>query len=59
MTIEVSVGDRTKLDERAQADPFKPGMGTRVETIGLTVHQLDADLAGQLATRRRQKASWS
>ena len=52
MTIEVSVGDRTELDARAQSDPYKPGEGIRMETIGLTVHPLDQQLAGALGFQK-------
>jgi serine protease Do len=52
MTIEVEVDDRSQFEQRAQADPYKPGEGVRMETIGLTVHQLDSNLAGQLGYQK-------
>jgi serine protease Do len=49
VNVEVTVTDRTELDERTEA-PTKttPGMGTRIDDLGLTVHQLEPDLAQQL-----------
>jgi serine protease Do len=49
VNMEVTVTDRTELDERAEA-PIKtaPGMGTRIDGLGLTVHELEPDLALQL-----------
>jgi serine protease Do len=49
-TLDVTVGDREDFNpsqERSEA-PSQPGMGTYFESLGLTLHQLDADLAPQL-----------
>lgn len=46
-TLEVTVGDRSELDQRAEA-PSEPGMGIHVQQLGLTLHQLEPDLAPQL-----------
>ncbi len=47
VTIEISVGDRVELEGRSEA-PVQPGMGVRVDLLGLTLHQLDPDIAVQL-----------
>jgi serine protease Do len=50
MTIDVTVGDRQKLDatrQRSEA-PTRPDMGTHFQSLGLTLHQLDHELAQQL-----------
>lgn len=47
LTVDIVVGDRTELEERAEV-PSTPGMGVRVESLGLTLHKLDADIASQL-----------
>lgn len=47
LTLDIIVGDRSEFDERAEA-PSAPGMGTRIESLGLTLHRLDADIAVQL-----------
>jgi serine protease Do len=46
-TLDVTVGDRSELDQRAAA-PSEPGMGTHLPAMGLTLHQLDPELAPQL-----------
>jgi serine protease Do len=46
-TIDVTVGDRTELDQRAEA-PAEPGMGTHLQSLGLTLHTLEPDIAAQL-----------
>lgn len=54
-TIDVVVGDRSELDQRAEAPVSEPGMGVRVQTLGLTLHNLDSDLAVQLGFDRSTK----
>lgn len=51
VTVEVTLADRSAHEERAQA-PSEPGMGRRVEKMGLTLHQLDPDIAVQLGFQR-------
>lgn len=53
VTIEVVLGDWSS-HERAEA-PSAPGMGTRIEPLGLTVHQLDSDLAQQLGFEKSSR----
>jgi serine protease Do len=48
VTIEVAVGDRALLEQPRAEAPSEPGMGTRVEMLGLSVHELEGDLAQQL-----------
>lgn len=48
MTLDVSVGDRSELEQRADAGPAAPGMGTHVESLGLTLHTIGPELATQL-----------
>jgi serine protease Do len=55
VTIDVSVGDREELEQRAEAPPAEPGMGIRVQTLGLTLHQLEPDLATQLGFDPRSR----
>jgi serine protease Do len=45
LTIEVNV---VELDKERAAAPTQPGMGTHVQTLGLTVHTLETDIASQL-----------
>jgi serine protease Do len=47
ITMEVMVGDRSELDQKAEA-PSEPGMGTHIQTLGLTLHELEPDFAPQL-----------
>jgi serine protease Do len=50
ITIEVTVGDRQEFDinrQRSEA-PSRPDMGTHFQSLGLTLHKLDPDLAPQL-----------
>lgn len=47
ITLEVMVGDRSELDQKAEA-PSEPGMGTHIQTLGLTLHELEPDFAPQL-----------
>lgn len=56
VNLEVTVTDRTELDERSEA-PTKtaPGMGTRIDNLGLTVHELEPDLAQQLGFQRTKQ----
>lgn len=52
ITVDVVVGDRAELEKRAEVPSTEPGMGVRVRTMGMTVHQVDPDLAGQLGYDR-------
>ena len=49
-TLDVTVGDRDDLDRRQQRSeaPSRPEMGTHIQSLGLTLHQLESDLAPQL-----------
>ncbi len=50
ITIEVTVGDRQDFDinrQRSEA-PSRPDMGTHFQSLGLTLHKLDPELAPQL-----------
>ncbi|MBS0263174.1 MAG: trypsin-like peptidase domain-containing protein [Planctomycetes bacterium] len=50
LTLEVTVADRQDFEvlrQRSEA-PTRPGEGTRFESLGLTLHQLDPELAPQL-----------
>lgn len=53
VTVDVILGDWASHD-RAEA-PSAPGMGTRIEPLGLTVHQLDSDLAQQLGFEKSSR----
>ena len=44
-TVELSL--TTRPDPSAMA-PTQPGQGTKIDKLGLTLHQIDADLAAQL-----------
>lgn len=48
VTLEVTVGDRAELDQRRSEAPSRPEMGTHIRTLGLTLHQLEPELAPQL-----------
>lgn len=50
ITVEVTVGDREEYDQTQQRSeaPSQPDMGTHFQSLGLTLHQLDSDLAPQL-----------
>ena len=50
VTLDVTVGDREEWDQNQQRSeaPSKPDMGTHIRSLGLTLHQLDSDLAPQL-----------
>src|SRR6516165_2559227 len=54
MTLDVTVSDRDDFDKRQQRSeaPSRPEMGTHVESLGLTVHPLETDLAPQLGFDR-------
>jgi serine protease Do len=56
-TLEVSVGDREDFNQAQQRSeaPSQPGMGTHFESLGLTLHQLDSDLAPQLGFEKTAK----
>lgn len=52
MTIDVTLADRAEFERRADANLDRPGTGTRVEPMGLTVHELDDELSTQLGYGR-------
>ncbi len=56
-TIDVSVGDREDYNQSQQRSeaPTQPGMGTYFDSLGLTLHQLDPDLAPQLGFDKAAK----
>lgn len=56
-TIDVTVGDREDFNQSQQRSeaPSQPGMGTHFDTLGLTLHQLDSDLAPQLGFDKTAK----
>jgi len=47
VTVDVVVGDRSELEARAEA-PTQPGIGVPVQPLGLTLHELQPDIAEQL-----------
>ncbi len=47
VSMTVVLGNRPTDDQRSEI-PSQPDMGTRVENMGLTLHQLDQNIAGQL-----------
>jgi len=53
-TIELHLSDRAEFDQRSEA-PSHPGMGFPFEALGLTLHQLDGDLAQQLGFQRTSR----
>jgi serine protease Do len=56
LTFEVSVGDRANLDREQRSEaPSKPDMGTHIRMLGLTLHQLESDLAPQLGFDKSAK----
>lgn len=50
VTIEVTVGDRQdyEINRLRSEAPSRPDMGTHFQSLGLTLHQLDPELAPQL-----------
>jgi serine protease Do len=50
VTLNVTVGNRIELEQEQQRSeaPSKPDMGTHIQSLGLTLHQLESDLAPQL-----------
>ncbi len=50
ITIDVTVGDRVELDkdQSRSEGPTKPDMGTHIQSLGLTLHPCETDLAPQL-----------
>ncbi len=47
VTIPVHLSDRSELEQRSEQSE-RPGVGTPVKPMGLTVHQLDRSIAPQL-----------
>jgi serine protease Do len=47
MTVEVNLSDRHEMGDRSEV-PRRPGMGWRLEPLGLTLHEVNRDLALQL-----------
>ena len=54
LTLDVTVGDRDELDRKQQRSeaPSKPEMGTHFQSLGLTLHPLEPELAPQLGFDR-------
>jgi serine protease Do len=53
MTVEVTVNDRVELPKRERSEaPAEPGMGTHFQSLGLTLHKLEPDIAAQLGFER-------
>ena len=46
-TVELALGDRASLEEHSKA-PQQPGMGTLLGQLGLTLHELNSDIATQI-----------
>jgi serine protease Do len=47
VTVEVHLSDRHEMDDQSEV-PRRPGMGSTVEPLGLTLHEVTRDLARQL-----------
>jgi serine protease Do len=47
ITVEVHLSDRHEMNETSET-PSRPGMGSLVEPLGLTLHEVTRDLAVQL-----------
>jgi serine protease Do len=47
ISLEITLVDREELKQQAKVSS-QPGMGVQVEALGLTVHQLDPEVAQQL-----------
>jgi serine protease Do len=52
--VELNLSDRAEFDQQSEA-PSRPGMGFPVEKMGLTLHQVDPDLAAQLGFQRTSR----
>jgi S1-C subfamily serine protease len=53
LTLDVTVGDRAGWDQNQRSEaPTRPDMGTHIQTLGLTLHQLEPELAPQLGFDR-------
>ena len=48
IVVEVSVGDRAELEQRSEVTPSRPDHGVHVEMLGLTLHPIEPEVAGQL-----------
>ncbi len=57
LTLDVAVGDRDELDKQQERSegPSKPDMGTHIQVLGLTLYQLEPDLAPQLGFDKTAK----
>jgi serine protease Do len=57
LTLDVTVGDRVELDqEQSRSEgPSRPETGTHIQSLGLTIHQLETDLAPQLGFDKSAK----
>jgi serine protease Do len=47
LTLDVTVSERSDSNERSEA-PAAPGQGTHLDSLGLTLHTLEPELASQL-----------
>ncbi len=56
LTLDVTVGDRAGWDQNQRSEaPSRPDMGTHIQSLGLTLHQLEPELAPQLGFDRSAK----
>jgi serine protease Do len=56
LTLDVTVGDRAGWDQNQRSEaPTRPDMGTHIQSLGLTLHQLEPELAPQLGFDRSAK----
>jgi serine protease Do len=47
VTVEVNLSDRHEMNDQSEA-PRRPGMGSLIKPLGLTLHEVNRDLARQL-----------
>jgi serine protease Do len=53
LTLDVTVGDRAGWDQNQRSEaPTRPDMGTHIQSLGLSLHQLEPELAPQLGFER-------
>jgi serine protease Do len=54
ITLDVVLGDRVELEQRAEAPPQRPGTGVHIESVGLTVRPVEPDVAKRLGYPQSQ-----
>jgi serine protease Do len=47
VTVDVNLSDRHEMNDQSEA-PRRPGMGSLIQPLGLTLHEVNGDLARQL-----------